>query len=242
MPEESVFQLLERVFRARIEMNENGLYVTAQHDSLCNYVETRDDGSTEEPPQHVVMLLGEMHADLLPFLANGEPLDNLVERIQLEFHDRDYEVSDDERELSTLYLEHDFVRAKFYACQAYEAAVEITPDRHAWNFLLNRADFYAARAWKDVQLIHLINPDMESFSGEEFEKVFDGIEELADRIAITRQCPLTYRALIPLHFKLKDALACEDYENAAVLRDEIRGIVPNYNGNFRSPGTLFLRD
>ena len=90
---------------------------------------------------------------------------------------------------------------------------------------LDFADVLTSRARETVERAEAILPINNSFFNWNYAASFDVVDRLKRRVSLARSFPDNHRKILGLYDAMESAIYSEDYEQAAVLRDEVKEIV-----------------
>lgn len=146
-----------------------------------------------------------------------EPTDDLGDRIEQEFNERDGKLSGKEIALAYTYFTEDYQKSQ-------NAAVEHFKRAQTEKDLLKAFEL-TRRAAKDIVRIKKLIPESRgTVNGIPYENIINLLRGFRRELHIAIEFPNCHKQVSPLYQKMQYAVKREDYETAAVLRDKIAAI------------------
>jgi len=198
MEKESVFEYLARMKR----VNSN----------------IENIGGKPDPKDHVPYLINKLY-------KSEEPNDDIGDRIEQEFNERCGDLRIEETSLALDYFSEDYERAQNSAVKNFERAQRIKPTSREHGEYLRKALNLTMRATRDVEMLRRLDQDVNLIMPQtDYDIIFEALKSFRNELYFALEFPNCYKEIIPLHLQMNEAVGREDYETAAILRDEIRAI------------------
>ncbi|RMF54926.1 hypothetical protein D6745_03710 [Candidatus Woesearchaeota archaeon] len=102
----------------------------------------------------------------------------------------------------------------------------MNPNSKSYDAHLRKSWELTLRATRDVELAIRLDPEVNVIlPGAPYEVVFNALQNFREQLYFATEFPSCYKELIPLHREMRKAVGRENYEAAAKLRDEIKGVL-----------------
>ena len=154
-----------------------------------------------------------------------KPESDIGIRLEREIAKMDRPLTPEERSLAIRYLVDDCVLAQSNADTRYKLAENNNPHSQKYGTYLKEAQNLTMRATGDTKMLRKLSPDMNYLSGcRSYDAMFSLLTNFRRKLYFMREFPLCHNEAMILDDKLRFAVKREDYESAAKVRDQIRGL------------------